>query len=234
MASFAQIITSSVGRKVVVAVTGIFLVLFLVVHCAVNMAIFWHNPEETFNRAAHFMGTNPLIRLSEIILFAGLLLHIYQGLYLHCKNRTRRSVRYAVSAGNKSSKWYTRSMGILGSLILIFLVVHLANFWVPGRLLHSLQRIVYQGESMHNMYALMQYVFQNPLVVLIYILGCLALGWHLYHGIQGAFRTFGVSHPLYRHCIHVAGTIFSIVVPLLFAAMPVVMYFQIEVGFHFG
>jgi succinate dehydrogenase / fumarate reductase cytochrome b subunit len=131
--NWSLLFSSSIGKKIVMALTGIFLVVFLVVHCYVNANIFFGNAEENFNRAAHFMGSNLLVRITEIGLFAGFILHIVQGYKLELQNRGSRKTRYAVTAGNKTSKWYSRSMAILGTLILLFLIIHLAHFWVPSR-----------------------------------------------------------------------------------------------------
>ena len=106
--NWSQLFSSSIGKKIVMALTGIFLVVFLVVHCYVNANVFFANGEENFNRAAHFMGTNLLIRITEVGLFAGFILHIVQGYKLELQNRSKRKSRYAVTAGNKTSKWYSR------------------------------------------------------------------------------------------------------------------------------
>lgn len=230
----AKVLNSSVGKKILVAATGLFLTVFLLVHCYVNATIFFANPEESFNRAAHFMATNLVIRISEFALFAAFIVHIYQGLSLHFSNKSKRKVAYAVSPGNKSSRWYSRSMGLFGSLILLFLIVHLAHFWVPGRILHSLETVSYAGEEIHDMYSLMYSVFQNPWAVAIYLIGCIALAWHLYHGIQGALRSFGLTHPNYLAYAKYAGGIYALIICLLFSLMPLSMYFDIYPNFRLG
>ena len=126
----SKLFNSSIGKKIVMALTGIFLVVFLVVHCYVNANVFFSGAEENFNRAAHFMGTNLLIRVTEIGLFAGFILHIVQGYKLELQNRSTRKSKYAVTAGNKTSKWYSRSMALLGTLILLFLIIHLQTFFM--------------------------------------------------------------------------------------------------------
>ena len=125
-------------------------------------------------------------------------------------------------------------MGLLGTLILIFLVLHLYHFWTPSRLggiagIHSLEETTlgaeYNNQPVHNLYAEMQMVFQdNLLVVVIYVLGVISLCWHLLHGFQSAFQTFGINHKRYTPIIKGAGIIYSVVICLLFAAMPVAIY----------
>ena len=159
--TWKQVFTSSVGKKLVMGFTGIFLILFLTVHVGLNACIWANDSGEMFNKGAHFMGANWVPRLLEIGLFLGLIIHIIQGLALELSNRSKRSVKYAVDYGNRGSKWYSRSMGLLGTLILLFLILHLYNFWLPNR---SHQGFLL-GEEI-NLYQKMQEVFSNLLVVL--------------------------------------------------------------------
>jgi len=222
-----QVLTSSIGRKYVMALTGLFLVIFLIVHCYVNMSVLFVNGEENFNRAAHFMSSNIVVRTAEIGLFAGIIIHIIQGYALELMNRKTRSTKYAINAPAKTSTWYSRSMALLGTLILLFLVVHLANFWVPSRF-GGLEEVKYDNLDTHNLYLRMKSVFSNGLVVLIYVAGCISLAWHLLHGFQSAFQTIGWKQKKYARLIENTGIIFSIIVPLIFALMPVFMYFGWE------
>ncbi|MBX9732589.1 MAG: succinate dehydrogenase, partial [Chitinophagaceae bacterium] len=128
--TWKQVFTSSVGKKLVMGLTGISLILFLIVHASLNACIWANDGGEMFNHAAHFMGSNVVPRILEIGLFGGIILHIFQGYLLTLENRKKRSVGYAVSYAD-GSKWYSRSMGLLGTLILLFLVIHLAHFWFP-------------------------------------------------------------------------------------------------------
>jgi succinate dehydrogenase / fumarate reductase cytochrome b subunit len=225
--NWSQLFNSSIGKKIVMALTGIFLVVFLVVHCYVNANVFFSNAEENFNRAAHFMGTNLLIRITEVGLFAGFILHIVQGYKLELQNRAKRKSRYAVTAGNKTSKWYSRSMAILGTLILLFLIVHLAHFWVPSRF-GGLAEVEYDGVKYHNLYLEMMNVFAEPVFVILYVLGCISLAWHLLHGVQSAAQTLGWTSKNYFPLIKKIGIVFSILIPLIFALMPIFMYFGWE------
>lgn len=221
---FTTFLASSIGKKIVMGFTGLFLILFLVVHCGVNAMIFFNDGGETFNEAAHFMGTNILVRTMELGLFAGLLLHIVQGLLLWRLNGQKRPVRYAVSAGNATSMWYSRSMGLLGTLILLFLIIHLVHFWVPSRF-GGLEEV--PGAGMHNLYAEMQEVFRSPWVVAIYLAGVISLAYHLLHGFSSAFQTFGLNRHKYIGLIRMGGIAYSILIPLIFALMPLLMHFKI-------
>ena len=200
------------------SLTGIFLILFLIVHCYINAQIFWNDGGEKFEEAAHFMGTNFIIRTIEIGLAAFLLLHIIQGLNLWIKNMGKRKVRYATSAGGQTSAWYRRSMGILGSLLLIFLVIHTSKFWIPNRA----SQISGNGEL--PLYEMMKLEFQNIWVVLIYVFGCVTLAWHLVHGFWSSFQTLGLSTYRYKGIINGIGVAFAIIVPAIFALMPIAFY----------
>lgn len=213
--------TSSIGKKLVMGVTGLFLVSFLLVHCAVNSLIFFNDGGETFNAGAEFMGTNLLIRSMEIVLFIGLLLHVYQGLVLTFQNKSARPVSYAVQNGAANSKWYSRSMGLLGTLLLLFLIIHLKHFWVVSRFTDHIT----SGEE--TLFEEMKEVFENPVVVLVYVLGVISLCYHLLHGFQSAFQTLGLNHKKYTPLIKQLGLWYSVIVCLAFAAMPVAMFLGI-------
>ncbi len=225
--------TSSLGKKFTMGLTGFFLISFLIVHCLINSMIFFNDNGKTFNHWGHFMGSNLLIRTMEIGLFVFLLLHIIQGLTLWAQNNAARPVKYAVNKAEKNSKWYSRSMGLLGTLILMFLILHLYHFWVPSRFggmanVHALETTTlgdYAGQEAHNLYLEMQTVFQgNILVVIIYVLGVISLFWHLLHGFQSAFQTFGINHKKYTPIIQTIGVLYSVVICLLFASMPISIY----------
>jgi succinate dehydrogenase / fumarate reductase, cytochrome b subunit len=210
--------STSIGKKLQMGLTGLFLILFLIVHCYINAQIFWNDGGEKFSEAAHFMGSNFLIRTIEIGLFAFLILHIVQGLLLWAKNRSRRTTRYEVSAGNATSKWYSRSMGLLGTLVLIFLIIHISAFWAPNRTSQTF------GEGELDLYAMMRDKFQNPVMVVFYIFGCFSLAWHLVHGFYSAFQTLGLTTNKYKSIIKGIGIGFSIIVPIVFALMPIAFY----------
>jgi succinate dehydrogenase / fumarate reductase cytochrome b subunit len=226
---WSALFTSSIGKKLVMSLTGIFLITFLVIHAGINACIFAdlfdHTDDgEMFNRAAHFMGSSWVIRAAEIGLFAFIILHVVQGFIVEFQNRSRRGVGYQKTMGNKGSKWYSRSMGLLGTLLLLFLVVHISQFWVPSRIT-GLPEASYNPEH-HDMFGRMMLVFENPLFVILYLVGCISLAYHLAHGFQSAFRTLGVYNKRYLALINSVGLGFSILIPLVFALMPISMHFQ--------
>lgn len=220
--TWKQFFTSSIGKKLVVAFTGIFLILFLIVHVTINSMIFLNDSGAEFNVVAHFMSHNIIIRLLEIGLFAGLILHIVQASLVTFDNNKRRGIGYAVSAARTNSTWYSRSMGVLGSLILIFLVVHLANFWAPARI-----DIYLHGDPVTDSFADMKAVFSQWYYVIIYLAGVFALFWHLFHGFQSAFQTLGVRTGRYKPIIVGIGIGYTFIVCILFALMPILLYTQV-------
>ncbi|MBX2924269.1 MAG: succinate dehydrogenase cytochrome b subunit [Chitinophagaceae bacterium] len=228
--TWKQLFTSSVGKKFIMALTGVSLIVFLIVHVGLNACIWANDNGEMFNKAAHFMGSTVVIRIAEVGLFIGIILHIIQGIVLELDNRSKRSIGYQVPMGNRGSKWYSRSMGLLGTLILLFLIMHIYHFWTPSRLggiadIQPLQPVIYDGKEYHNLYAEMITVFQSLFIVILYVLGCISLAYHLLHGFNSAFRTLGLHNQRYVKIVKVLGTVFSIIVPLAFAMMPISMHF---------
>ena len=223
--TWKQVFTSSIGQKITMALTGIFLILFLAVHVSVNALVWANDGGEMFNRAANFLGANVVPRIIEIGLFVFILLHIVQGLVLEAENRSRRGVGYAIDYGNRGSSWYSRSMGLLGTLILLFLVIHLIDFWIPSRFGEMPEATINAGtKHVHNLYALMYNRFKELWIVIVYVLGCISLLYHLLHGFYSAFKTVGVYNKRYLILIRWSGYIFSIVVCFVFAMMPISFY----------
>ncbi len=200
------------------AFTGFFLITFLIVHAGINSCIFLNDNGETFNEVAHFMSHNWIVRFLEIGLFAGLILHIVQGLILWKQNNNARPVGYYVNKPEKNSTWYSRSMGILGTLLLLFLIMHLAHFYVGTKV------ALYSGDRPHNLYEEMIELFSHWWIVALYIAGVIALFWHLFHGFQSAFQSLGINHKRYTPLIKTIGIGYTIIICLLFALMPIAMF----------
>jgi succinate dehydrogenase / fumarate reductase cytochrome b subunit len=201
------------------AFTGFFLITFLIVHATVNSCIFLNDNGETFNAVAHFLSHNWIVRFLEVGLFVGLILHIIQGLIVWKQNSAARSVGYHTKK-NKGSTWYSRSMGILGTLLLFFLIMHISHFFIGTKV------ALYSGDREHNLYNEMQEVFSHWWIVLLYIFGVTALFWHLLHGFQSAFQTFGWNHRRHTPVVKMIGVGYSVIICILFALMPVAMYFK--------
>jgi succinate dehydrogenase / fumarate reductase cytochrome b subunit len=223
--------SSSIGRKLTMGLTGLFLCSFLLVHLSINLLMLLHDGGDTFNVWAEFMATNPLIRAMEVVLMLALLWHTYQGLSLAIRNRKARGpVAYVVNHAAQNSRWASRNMALLGTLLLLFLGVHLMNFWMRSRfgILGGLAD-VHIPEVTHpvkDLYSLSAASFKIPWYVTLYVLAQLALAYHLWHGFRSGFQTLGLNHRKYNPIIYGTGNVFAVVVPLLFALIPLVMFFD--------
>ena len=222
---WSEFFTSAVGKKLVMGLTGLFLISFLIVHAGVNATIWANDGGVMFNSAAHFMGSMVVIRIMEVGLFIGIFLHIIQGYILSAGNQSKRKIGYEVPMGNKGSKWYSRSMGLLGTILLLFFILHWWHFWIPSRFT-GVEEILLPGteKKLYNVYGLMKITFSELWVVVAYVIACFSLFWHLLHGFQSAFRTLGLHNKRFVSMVQTAGVGFSIIVPLAFAMMPVSMY----------
>jgi len=227
MGSIANAFSSSIGKKLIMGLTGLFLISFLLVHCFLNAFIFFDKTGHLFNVGAHFMATNWIIRAMEVVLMAGLLLHIIQGARLTFQNQAARPVKYAYNDGNANSKWYSRSMGLLGTLLLMFLIIHLSDFWIVSRFtgIDKFNGITAPdpngGEDLYNV---MRVKFTELWRVILYVLAMVSLAYHLLHGFASTFQTMGWNHKKYTPIIKALGVWFSILIPLIFAAMPIWIY----------
>lgn len=206
----------SIIKKVIMSLTGLFLISFLVVHMSGNLLLFKDDGGAAFNAYAKFMSTNPIIGIMEYGLAAGFLFHIVDGFILWVQNRRARPVKYAVQKPSPASSFASRNMGISGSILLIFLVIHLKNFFVEHRVLGN--------ET--PMYDLVAQAFSNPYYSALYVAAMIGLGMHLAHGFSSAFQTLGLRHKSYFWLIRAVGLIFSIAVPAGFASMPIYFLFQ--------
>ena len=224
---WSEFFTSAVGKKLVMGLTGLFLIAFLVVHVGVNACIWANDGGVMFNKAAHFMGSTIVIRIMEVGLFIFIFLHIIQGYILTASNKSKRKIGYEVPMGNKGSKWYSRSMGLLGTILLLFFILHWWHFWIPSRFT-GVEEILLPGteKKLYNVYGLMKITFSELWVVIVYVIACFSLFWHLLHGFQSSFRTLGVSNKKYLIMLTGIGWAFSIIVCLVFAMMPVSVYFE--------
>jgi len=208
---------SSVGRKLVMALTGLFLCIFLLEHLYGNLQLYKMDGGKAFNEYGEFLVGNIIIRTVEFALFGGILLHAIDGLYLTWRNRKARPTRYAVNHPSKNSTWFSRNMGLTGSVIFIFLVVHLRTFFVPHRFLGAETSMAYDVAA----------AFQSNVYVALYVVAMVILGAHLNHGFQSAFQTIGWNNHKYAQGLKSAGTLFALLVAVGFASFPVFFYFDL-------
>ena len=215
--------SSTLGRKLLMAATGLFLIIFLLVHLIGNLQLLSDDGGQAFNVYAKFMTTNPLIKTTSYLLYATFVIHIIWALLLTVQNRKARPVGYKVSAGNSNSNWSSRNMGILGSVILIFLIIHLGNFWWKMKM-GDVPMVEYDSTAYQDLYTVVAAAFKQTWIVALYVVAMVGLMFHLLHGFQSAFQTFGLNHPKYNPAIKFIGTAFAIIVPAALAAIPILMY----------
>ncbi len=213
MNTTTSLLNSSVGRKMVMALTGFFLFSFLIVHLYLNLFLFKQDGGNTFDVYAEFMATYPLLRPLEIVLFAGFLLHAVIGVWLWLVNRRVRGERYRVSGAADNSTLSSRIAFWTGAVVAVFLIIHINSFFVRSRFFPD-------GRTMYRIVA---DAFRDPLYVAFYLVALVFLGYHLKHGFQSAFQTFGMRTAAYQRLIDIIGVFFWLVIPLCFAAMP--LYF---------
>ncbi len=197
-------------KKIVSALTGLFLILFLIVHLYDNVFLFLG--EEAFNTKAKELLSNPFIRVVEVLLFLSLIFHVVYGIYITAKNKQARSVSY------KKIDWqtpfYKRMMWLSGTVIFLFLVVHLQSFLVPYRI---------TGEA-DSLYQLVVLTFKNPYYTGFYIIAFIFLGFHLLHAWESAFQTFGFNHPVFTPIIKIIGWILAIGITAGYSVIAIAAY----------
>ena len=218
----AGLFKSSLGRKYLMALSGLFLCTFLIVHCIGNLQLFKDDGGQAFNEYTYFMTHNPLIKIVSYVNYILILLHVIDGFSLVMANKKARPQAYANVDQSKSSTWSSRNMGILGTLILIFLIVHMRSFWFEMKF-GSMPIINYDGSDIayKDMYKIVAEAFTQVWYVALYVICMFALAFHLFHGFQSAFQTFGINHHRYTPIIKAIGVgVFAIIIPALFAAMP--------------
>jgi succinate dehydrogenase / fumarate reductase, cytochrome b subunit len=220
---------SSVGQKFLMSITGLFLIVFLLVHLTANL--FLLGGSNAFNTVSHFMETNPIIQIMQPLLAIGFLVHIIYASILTIQNLKARPQKYDKVVQNHSSSWASRNMFVLGSLIGIFLIMHIMNFFwkmkFGGSGLYT--EVDVDGQKMHNAYALVAGLFTDESLGLVYsifyILGAIFLGLHLHHAFWSAFQTIGWSNQIWRKRLEIIGDIYALFIAVGFTIIP--LYFLI-------
>lgn len=222
MNPFFRFINSSVGKKIVMSLTGLFLAIFLVEHLAGNLLLLKGDGGEAFNAYAQFMGGNPIVRIMEIGLLSLLLLHVFNGTRLWLSNRAAREKKYSEYRLDENTTLQSRMMKLSAALMFLFLVVHLQKFWIPAR---------FMGE--HDIATLVYAAFQQPFYVIFYLVALVIVAYHLRHGFQSAFQTIGFRTKTYQALIEFVAVLFWLVVPIGFAIIPLYIYFTSETPIAF-
>ena len=201
---------SSVGRKVVMSITGLFLILFLTFHALMNaVAVF---SLDAYEAVCEFLGANWYALLGTAVLAAGFVIHIIYAFWLTLQNRSARgNDRYAVTARPKSVEWASQNMLVLGIIVLCFLVLHLYHFWVKMQLPEIM------GETPDSGYIALKTTFEQAWVLPVYLIGFLAIWFHITHGFWSAFQSLGVNNDKWICRWKCIGWWWATIVMLLFA-----------------
>lgn len=221
------IFSSSIGRKLIMSISGLFLMMFLLVHLSVNLMLLVGNGE-AFNRAANFMATNPAIKIIEPILAIGFIIHIIYASIITLMNQRSRPIGYDKTSTNDVTSWASKNMYILGGAIFVFLIIHLINFFWKIKF-GEVPTLSYDNglTTMENAYSLVSGLFiAYWWYDLIYVVGAIILGFHLSHGFWAAFQTLGWNNKVWINRLETIAYIYAIVIALGFSIIP--LYFLIS------
>jgi len=214
-----NLFSTSIGKKFAMAISAIFLMIFLLQHFIINITSVFS--EEIFNMLSHFMGTNPLVQfILQPILIAGVLFHFVMGFYLEIQNRKAAKYEYQKEKGSANSTWMSRNMITSGLVILAFLVLHFIDFWVPEM---NYKYIEFLPEDPNRYYEELVHKFENPLRVAMYCISFVLLALHLLHGFTSSLRSMGTNKS-YVSSAKTAGIIYSIGIPLGFCVIAIFHY----------
>jgi len=217
---------SSIGRKVIMSLTGLFLIIFLIVHLAGNLSLLNNDGGDVFNAYAYFMTTNPLIKTVSWGLYFFILLHAVQGIVIWLSNKNAKGGKYAVQTKDNAS-WASKNMAMLGILIFAFLCIHMGDFWFKMKFTESLPLVDVSAYDfpVKDLYGRVYAAYSELWIVIVYLVGLVALAFHLLHGFESAFETLGLKHKKYTPLIKFLGKAYGILVPLGFAIIPIYVYF---------
>ena len=225
MSWFTQTISSTIGKKVLMALTGLFLILFLVVHLAGNLQLLLNDGGQAFNIYAHSMAHNPFIKVVSYGNFLFILIHVIDGIILTRQNKAARTVGYHVATKDSKSSWASKNMALLGIITLIFILAHLKGFWFEFKF-GNIPFATYDGVAYKDVYTIVQAAYSNVGIAAFYVVCMVFLGFHLSHGFSSAFQSIGLNHKKYTPFIKTLGTLYSIAVAAGFAIIPIIIYLR--------
>ena len=213
---------STIFRKTLAGLSGFFLVLFLLGHLLGNLQLFipGEDGQKQFNEYALFMTTNPAVKILSVLTYSSIILHTILTLFLVFQSSSARDVRYLQSSGNANSTWGSKNMAVLGTLILVFIVIHMKSFWYEMHFgVIGLDQ--WGNKDLHTVTVT---AFNKLWYVLFYVLSMVVLAIHLKHGVESVFQTLGIKTRRYVSLIHKAAYGFALIVPAAFASIPIYLY----------
>lgn len=209
-------ISSSIGKKVIMSVTGLFLILFLCLHLFINILTIVDSDGETFNAVAHFMGTNKIMFVMQFVLAAGFIIHIFYATFLTMKNRAARPVKYEVSS-NSDTSWSSQNMYLTGFTIFAFLVLHIINYFYKLKFTDLIE----SGQMSEYELVTSIFVSQYWYYGVIYVIAFILLGLHLNHSFQSSFQTLGLNNSNWFPRLKFIGTLYAIIIAVGFSIIPI-------------
>lgn len=220
----SNIFTSSIGKKLMMSLAGIFLLLFLLVHLGINLLVIISDDPTLYNKASHFMGTNIVIKIFEIVLFGGILLHVIYALVLQTQNWIARPKRYN-KANFSNTSFFSKFMIHTAAIILVFFVIHFADFYFKSKFGH-MSEVMVDGVPYHDFAREVSDKFKLLPYVIFYLAAFIFLGFHLIHGFQSAFKTLGWDNRKYTPAIQLVAIIYTAVIVGGFSLIPLLLYFM--------
>lgn len=219
-----SIYKTTLFRKILMSLTGLFIAFFLIIHLLGNLQLLLpvEVAHEQYNWYSHLLSSNILIEIIAILLYISLLMHVFDALYITFKNRNAAGKGLIKDKRGQVSGWHSRNMGILGIVILIFLVIHMKDYWF----IYKFGELPMDEWGNKDVYSIVIASFQNIWYVLFYILGFIGLGYHLAHGVSSSFRTLGLYNRSYIKIFKYLGIAFAIILPLGYAIIPVIVYLK--------
>lgn len=222
--SKSALIKSSLAKKYWMAATGLFLCTFLIGHLLGNFQLLLPADEAltVFNEYAYFMTSNPIVKVLSYLTYFSIIFHAVDGIILVIQNKKARPVQYAYNRPSANSTWASRNMGLLGAVVLFFIIVHMRSFWYE---MHF-GNIALDANGNKDLYTITTAAFQELWYVVMYVVCMIAIAFHLSHGFASAFQSIGANHAKYTPVIKKVGAAFGILIPLAFAIIPVVLYLR--------
>jgi succinate dehydrogenase cytochrome b subunit len=218
------ILSSSIGKKLLMSLAGLFLIVFLLVHMGINLLVIIYDDPMVYNRAAHFMSSNILIKIFEIVLFGGLLLHVIYALILQVQNWIARPRRYN-KANYSNTSFFSKFMIHTAAITLVFLVIHFMDFYFKAKFGHATE-IMVDGVIYHDFATEILDKFKILPFVIFYIAAFIFLGFHLTHGFQSAFKTLGIDNRKWTPVIQFLAIIYTTLIVAGYSLIPLITYFS--------
>lgn len=219
-------IKNSITRKNLMAITGLFLSFFLIIHLLGNLQLLLPAEEARlqYNSYSHLLGGNIVIKLVSYVLYLCILLHTIDAIYLSFKRKKANGNSYSHDRRGRASTWYSRNMMALGIITFLFLVIHFKDFWYQ----YKFGELPLDANGNKDLYSLVVLSFGQLWYVILYIVAILALGYHLLHGVFSAHRTIGIYHPVYNRIIKMLGKFFAVIITIGYIAIPLFLYFNLQ------